>query len=835
MCAQTSGDVLPVLMNPCSLPQSLPLAEEICRAISAMNADQMLVTQKTLVEQLVKSYPGIAVPSHQILYNILGALIKERKIYHTGEGYFIVTPSTYFVAKDAPEGNKRVLLEDSCCSLSSISCLVNAESCADPVKENIPTVSRYRSCHCFPDQNMLSDRRYRQLMNHEANGGAKKGRSELKPSVQTQGISASAENHSWDTIKSLTSVKEKLKCKKFGLGLFWRSTSKKEKQKKEFSTFSAQFPPKEWPVRDEDNLDNMPRDIEHEIIKRINPALTVDNLIKHTKSMQKFEERKRSISTGISAEALTLRQKHLSKECVPKTQMRTAKHSRKTKSDREKQISRSNRKSPMPELTSPSQKLEENISLPAMTHQLLDVAEESHILYKKQIQNPFQGLSWRHNVYAKGYRARANSQLKPRTQKQERGSQRPRFLDSSKAFEYEAEQPVAETQAANARQSKLLRDNRSSLQVKKDSLSGSCSYPQSSTLRTGCNSKHAVESVISEDNIHRGTVKMNRGDIQKSPHSYAGDNGMCKEAAKHSLHLKDKHCRHKAAAARELLDQTAKEFQNVSLSRCTTNVSRVEEFGVKHRQKTDKKNDLIFKYECASHPGSLKVESEGFTGKGHLPYQKACDTGSLLHLGDNSESNEPQHLVSGRASPGTRDWNKAVQKMGPALTNSQVNICSTQYSTTVDKPDSGHQGYNGCAGFAESLGGSKKHQNPDFTAESCLCSQVLPTVHRKEAESGLTDRVKASAVADFCSTNEADSLPNSPCETGEAVACRALGPQTKETRNPPGKKGLVFKNAGTVLSGQNHTEGTENHSITGDSGIDSPRWTEKKMKLPAKF
>uniref|UniRef100_A0A8B9R1D3 Storkhead box 1 n=1 Tax=Anas platyrhynchos TaxID=8839 RepID=A0A8B9R1D3_ANAPL len=713
----TPGDVLPVLMNPCSLPQSLPLAEEICRAISDMNADQMLVTQKTLVEQLVKSYPGIAVPSHQILYNILGALIKERKIYHTGEGYFIVTPNTYFVANDAPEGNKRVLLEDSCCSLSSISCLVNAESCADPVKENIPTVSCYRSCHCFPDQNMLSDRRYRQLMNHEANGGAKK-------------------------------VKEKLKCKKFGLGLFWRSTSKKEKQKKEFSTFSAQFPPKEWPVRDEDNLDNMPRDIEHEIIKRINPY-----------------------SHSISAEALTLRQKHLSKECVPKTQIRTAKHSRKTKSDREKQISRSNRKSPMPELTSPKQKLEENISLPTMTHQLLDVVEESHVIYKKQIQNPFQGLSWRHNVYAKGYRARANSQLKPRTQKQERGSQRPRFLDSSKAFEYEAEQPVAEMQADNAMQSKLLRDNRSSLQVKQDSLSGSCSYPQSSTLRTDRSSKAFTTS------------------------------------ERQALQVQSRRCM-------RVTGSNSKEFQNVSLSRCTTNVSRVEEFGVKHRQKTDKKNDLIFKYECASHPGSLKVESEGFTGKGYLPYQKACDNGSLLHLGDNSESNEPWHLVPSRASPGTRDWNKAVQEMGPSLTNSQVNICSTQYSTTVNKPESGHQGFNGCAGFAESLDGSKKHQNPDFTAESCLCSQVLLTVHRKEAESGLTDCVKASAVADFCSTNEADSLLDSPCETGEAVACR---------------KGLVFKNAGTLLSGQNHTEGTENHSITGDSGIDSPR-QEHQMK-----
>ncbi|XP_040420215.1 storkhead-box protein 1 isoform X1 [Cygnus olor] len=832
MYAQTSGDVLPVLMNPCSLPQSLPLAEEICSAISDMNADQMMVTQKTLVEQLVKSYPGIAVPSHKILYNILGALIKERKIYHTENGYFIVTPNTYFIANDAPEDNKRVLLEDSCCSLSSISYLVNAESCADPAKENIPTVSCYRSCHCFSDQNMLTDQRYQQLMNLEANRGGKKGRSELKPSIQTQVISASAENHSWDTIKSLTSVKEKLKCKKFGLGLFWRGTSKKEKQKKEFSTFSAQFPPKEWPVRDEDNLDNMPRDIEHEIIKRINPTLTVDNLIKHTKLMQKFEERKKSISEGISAEALTLRQKHLSKECVPKTQIRTAKHCRKTKSDKEKQISRSNRKSHMPELTSPNQKLEENISLSTMTHQPLDVAVESHVIYKKQIKNPFQGLSWRHNVYSKGYRGRVNSHLKPRTQKRERGSQRLHFLDSSKAFEYETEQQVSEMQADNVKQSKFLQTNRSSVQLKKDSLSENCSYPQSSTLRIDDKSKYFVESVISEDNVYRGTVERNHGDIQKSPHSSAGDNGTCKEAAKHSLHLKESHCRYKADTVCELLDQTANEFRNVSLSHYTTNVSRVKEFGVKHRQKTDEKNDLIFKYVCASHPGSMKVESEGFIDKGCLQYQKAhpCDTGSLLHLGDNSECNEPCHLVPGCASSGTTDWNKAVQKMGTALKNSKVNICSTQYNTTVNKHGSGDHGYKGCAGFAESIDGSKKHQNPDFIVESCLCSQVLPTVYREEDETGLTEHVKASAVADFCSTNEDDSLR----ETGEVVLSRALGPQTKETRNPLVKKGLFFKNACTVLSGQNHTEGTENHSITGDSGIDSPRWTEKKMKFPAK-
>ncbi|XP_009288812.1 PREDICTED: storkhead-box protein 1 [Aptenodytes forsteri] len=830
-------------MNPLSQSHSIPLAEGICRTVSDMNADQVMVTQETLMEQLVKNYPGIAVPSHNILYNILGTLIKERKIYHTGEGYFIVTPNTYFITNDATEDNRRVSLEGSCCCSSpSITYLVNIGCCADLVKEYIPTVSCYRSCHCFPDQNMLCERRQQQLMNHEPNGGGNKGCSESKPSIQTQGISTSAENHSWDTIKSLTSVKEKLKSKRFVLGLFWRSASKKEKCKK-YSTFSAQFPPKEWPVRDEDDLDNIPRDIEHEIIKRINPTLTVDNLIKHTILMQKFEEQKKCISKGTLAEVSIVRQNHLSKDCIQKTQSKTAKHTRKTKSKKEQQISRSNRKSHIHELTSQNEKLEENLSLTIRNQQPSDVAVESHVIYKKQIKNPFQGLSWRHNFYAKGYKGTINSQLKSRTRKQERAVQRPWSLDSSKTFDYETEQLATETQADKTKQNKLLHDNRSSLQLKKDSLSEDFSYLQGSTLQIGNKSKYFLESNISEENIYRRTVKKNPVDIKKSLHSYTENNVVCKEDAKFSLHLKDEHCRYKADTVCELLDQTANEFQNVRLSNCTANINLVKKNGVKYRQKTDKKSELIFKYDYTSHPGSMKLESEGFTDNCHLLYQEAHDgdTCNSLHLDDNFEGNELCHLPPGHAFSDTRDWSKAVQKLGTpmSLKNCKVNTYPAQYNTTVNKHDSGEHGYKESASFVESINGSKEHAKTDFTEESCLCSQVPPIGHRKQEETGLTECVKASAVADFCHTNEADSdadtLQNFTYEMGEVVACCALDSQTKETRNPLGKKNLFFKNACTVIPGQKHSEGTENHSITGDSGIDSPRWTEKKMKLPAKF
>ncbi|XP_009905460.2 storkhead-box protein 1 [Dryobates pubescens] len=828
---QTTGDVSPALMNPLSQSHNIPLAEGICRTVLDMNADRVMVTQEALTEQLVRNYPGTALPSHKILYNTLGTLIKERKIYHTGEGYFTVTPNTYFIPNNTTEDKREVPLANSyCCSLPSIIYVVNTGCCANLVKENVSTVSHYRSCHCLPDQNMLHIRHWH-LMNHKPNGGGRKGCSESKPSIQTQGISTSDEKHSWDTIKSLTSVKEKLKSKRFGLGLFWRSACKKEKMK-EYSTFSAQFPPKEWPVRDEDDLDSIPRDIEHEIIKRINPTLTVDNLIKHTILMQKFEEQKKSTSEGTLAE-VSIR---LSKDYSQKTESKPAKHTSKTKSKKEKHISRSHRKPHSRELMSENAKLEENLSLPIRNQQPSDVAVESHVIYKKQIMNPFQGLSWRRrSFHAKGYNGAANSQLKSKTRKQERAFRRPQSLNSPKTFGYKHEELATETQADVTKHNKLLHPSRSSLQLKTDSLSGSFSCPQGSILQTDNKSKCFLESNLSEENIYRRIVKNDLGDIKKSPHSYAEDEGVCKEDTEFSLHLKDDCCRSKADAVCELLDQTAEEFKNVCLSNYTAKVNLVKKSGEKYRPKTDEKSEL--KYDCANNPQSVKLESEGFTDNCHLLYQKAQDgdTCNSLPLDDNFE---PCHLPPGHAFAAIRDRNTAVQK----LYVKNFNTDPAQCNTTLNKGDSRELVCKESASSAESINGSKGHPKLDFPEGSYFCSQILPTGHTKELKTGVNNCMKAPAVEDFCQANKADSdadtnadtLQNFTYEVGAVVVCCALGSRAEEERNSLGKD-LFFKDACTVTSGQKHSEGIENHSITGDSGIDSPRWTEKKMKLPAKF
>ncbi|NXE69586.1 STOX1 protein, partial [Calcarius ornatus] len=788
------GDVTPALMNPLPEPGSVPLAQGICWTISDMNAEHVVVTQETLMEQLKKNYPGIAVPSHNVLYNILGTLIKERKIYHTGEGYFIVTPNTYFITDDATEDNRRILLEDSCCCSSpSITDLVNIRACADPVKGSIPTVPCYRSCHCSPDQNELCEQRQGQVRSHGSNGEGQRGCSELKPSVRSQGIPTSAENHSWDTLKSLTSVKAKLKSKMFGLGLFWRSGSKKEKHKKEYSTFSGQFPPQEWPVRDEDDLDNIPRDIEHEIIKRINPTLTVDNLIKHTILMQKFEEQKKCsskgkkyISNGTSAEVPALRKNHLSKDCVQRAPSKTAKHTRKTKSKREKQMSR---RSHSQKLTSQNVKLEESFSLPTKTQEPPAAAVPSQVIYKKQIKNPFQGLPWRARSFpARGHRAAGSSQLRCQTHRGGRAFQRPQLSAPSGPFGCETERLGAESEVGKAKHN-LLHARRSDLQLRKDSFSENGAYPQGSHVQIDNRRRYFLESNISEHSVYKRTVK------KKSPCSYIEDNGVCKEDAKSPSHLKDEHCRCKADTVCELLDQAASDFQNVHLSNYTASVNLAPKNGVKYRAKTDKRSELLFNHDCASPPGSRELEREGFTDNSLILYQRGHDgdTCPLSHLGDNSEQLPPGHALSG-----TGDWSTAA-----ALKASKVGTCPAQHDTTADKCD---MRYEGSASPAD---GSKEHPEPHCPEESWLCSQAPLKGPRREEGAELPEDGRGPCQAGC----DCGTLQNTRC---------ALGPRIR-VRNPAGQQGQLGKSSCPGSPEQKHPEGTENHSITGDSGIDSPR------------
>uniref|UniRef100_A0A803JYP8 Storkhead box 2 n=1 Tax=Xenopus tropicalis TaxID=8364 RepID=A0A803JYP8_XENTR len=91
------GDVSPISMSPISQSQFIPLGEILCVAISAMNSARKPVTQEALIEHLTTFFPGVPTPSPEVLRHTLNMLVRERKIYPTPDGYYIVTPQTYYI------------------------------------------------------------------------------------------------------------------------------------------------------------------------------------------------------------------------------------------------------------------------------------------------------------------------------------------------------------------------------------------------------------------------------------------------------------------------------------------------------------------------------------------------------------------------------------------------------------------------------------------------------------------------------------------------------------------------------------------------------------------
>lgn len=280
-------------------------------------------------------------------------LVRERKIYPTPDGYFIVTPQTYFITpslirtsskwyhlderstdrhQQQQHQNQQQHQETQCTSPLSGSItpstsggvrdrthpkssqnhsgggggggdsFYNSYRGEEPLSHHTTLQRRSPKDH----REVYSSPHSLQTPPQQAGGNTEKSRSTLGFTFKTDTLTKHRGGGGGGGGGGGTGDSDKQAVggigtggRKFGLKLF-RLSFKKDKAK-QLATFSAQFPPEEWPLRDEELPSQLPRHVEMEIIRRINPDLTVENLARHTAVMKRLEEERAQRSKASSA------------------------------------------------------------------------------------------------------------------------------------------------------------------------------------------------------------------------------------------------------------------------------------------------------------------------------------------------------------------------------------------------------------------------------------------------------------------------------------------------------------------------------------------------------
>ncbi|KAF7227900.1 storkhead-box protein 2 [Nothobranchius furzeri] len=338
------GDVSPISMSPISQSQFIPLGDVLLLAISAINSIHKPVTQEALMEHLRTCFPGVPLPTEEALHHTLSLLVHERKIYPTSDGYFIVTPQTYFItpslirtsskwyhlderSADRHQHQKQQQHQQTQCTVpaSGTATLPTSGGVRDRAHpkstQNHYAVGEdcfYNSCYRADDppshhttlqrrspkdhREVHSSQPSSQTPGPQSGGNTERSRGTLAfpfkvDTLTKQRGGVVGVGGTGDIEKQ--AVESGTGGRKFGLKLF-RLSFKKEKTK-QLATFAAQFPPEEWPLHDEEELSHLPRHIEMEIIRRINPDLTVENLARHTAVMKRLEEERAQRNKASSA------------------------------------------------------------------------------------------------------------------------------------------------------------------------------------------------------------------------------------------------------------------------------------------------------------------------------------------------------------------------------------------------------------------------------------------------------------------------------------------------------------------------------------------------------
>ncbi|PVD37895.1 hypothetical protein C0Q70_00497 [Pomacea canaliculata] len=80
-----AGDVNGIEMQVIPQTQFIPLPDSLCLIIAELNNAGHPATLESIRSRLQRWYHNTSLPSQQLIYDTLGTLIRERKVFHNGE------------------------------------------------------------------------------------------------------------------------------------------------------------------------------------------------------------------------------------------------------------------------------------------------------------------------------------------------------------------------------------------------------------------------------------------------------------------------------------------------------------------------------------------------------------------------------------------------------------------------------------------------------------------------------------------------------------------------------------------------------------------------------
>ncbi|GIX91441.1 storkhead-box protein 1 [Caerostris darwini] len=242
-------DLDPVTMSLVAQTQFAPLPEALCKVVYDLTSEGVIASMQIISKRLKTTFPELTVPSDDILYKTLGTLIKERKLYHTGSGYSVVTPDTFRLLAMSPPLERQMLLtnEEAIVRLHGTAYAVDdgRTACTQTKQQEVLTAWSSAERIVEPRKQGIAFGKLKRCHSLKLLRSRDKEKLSRSNSFKSTGTSPGP-NHDFKSDNENIDINKKEKSPSMFSKWFRRGRSEKSRAKLKATSSSTQFPPRDW-------------------------------------------------------------------------------------------------------------------------------------------------------------------------------------------------------------------------------------------------------------------------------------------------------------------------------------------------------------------------------------------------------------------------------------------------------------------------------------------------------------------------------------------------------------------------------------------------------------